>query len=93
MSYTTSSTPSPSDESCLVCHKALGEVGLRVINGETFCEEDAANVVSYGLIGAACKRQMELALHGMSHGGRDLGGLYGELTELFERYGLIQGSK
>ena len=64
-------------------------MALRVINGETFCEEDAANVITYGLTGAACKHQMDLALHAMSHKDRDLDGLYGELTNLFERYGLV----
>ena len=79
----------PLKESCLICGRRLGEVALRVVSGETFCEEDAANVITYGLIGAACKREMELALHSMAHKDRDLDGLYGELTDLFERYGLI----
>ncbi len=91
MSDTPSSTPL--NEACLLCRKTLGEVPLRLINGETFCEEDAANVITYGLIGAACKRQMDLALHAMSHRQRNLEGLYSELTDLFEKYRLIQGSE
>ncbi len=87
MSHTTSSTPS--NETCLLCRKPLGEVALRVIKGETFCEEDAANVNTYGLIGAACKRQMDLALHAISHQDANVEGLYTDLTDIFQKYGLI----
>ena len=87
MSDTTGSTPS--NDTCLLCRKSLGKVTLRVISGEIFCEEDAANVITYGLIGAACRRQMDLALHAMSHKDRDLDGLYTDLTGIFRKYGLI----
>ena len=83
-------TSTPHNESCLLCRKLLGEVGLRVINGETLCEEDAANVITYGLVGAACKRQMDLALHAIAHRDTNVDGLYEELTTLFEKYGLIE---
>ncbi len=83
----------PYNESCLLCSKPLGEVALRFIDGETFCEEDAANVITYGLIGAACKRQMALALHAMSHKDRDLDGLYTDLTVIFQKYGLIDSEE
>ena len=79
-----------SDEMCLICRNSLGEVALRIINGETFCEEDAAHVMTYGLIGAACKHQMELALHAIAHGQHNIDGLYEELTALFEKYKLIE---
>lgn len=88
MSDTTRSTPS--NESSLICRKPLGEVALRVINGETFCEQDTANVITYTLIGAACKRQMDIAIHAMSHRKRNLEGLYAELTNLFKKYGLVE---
>lgn len=88
MSDKTSATLS--NQVCLICRKPLGEVALRVINGETFCEQDAANVITYGLIGAACKRQMDLALHAMSHKDRNLDGLYSDLTDIFQKYGLIE---
>ncbi len=88
MSHTTSSTPP--NETCLICRKPLDEVVLRVINSETFCEEDAANVITYGLIGAACKRQMDLALHAIAHQNINIDGLYEELTNLFEKYRLIE---
>ncbi len=89
--FTMSDTPdsTPAEESCLLCRRPLGEVALRIIGGERFCEADAENVATYGLIGAACKRQMDLALHSMSHRDRNIDGLYQELTQLFERYGLI----
>ncbi len=77
-------------EACLICRKTLGEAVLCVIDGETFCREDAENVVRYGIIGAACKCQFELALHAMSHRQRNIDGLYEELTALFEKYGLIE---
>lgn len=76
-------------EACLICQRPLGEVALRVISGEKFCLEDGKNVITYGLIGAACKRQMELALHAMSHREVDIDDLYGEITDLFQKYGLI----
>ena len=88
MSDTTSSTPS--NETCLLCNKPLGEVALRVIKGEIFCEDDASNIIIYGLIGAACKHQMDLALHAIAHQDTNIDGLYAELTDLFEKYGLIQ---
>ncbi len=75
---------------CLICRGGIDDANLRVINDETFCEQDAANVITYGLIGAACKRQMETALHAIAHQDRDIDGLYEELTVLFERYGLIE---
>ena len=72
-------------EICLLCRRPLGEVALLYINGELFCKEDAENLRTYGLIGAACKHQMELALHAMSHRERDIDGLLVELSELFKR--------
>ena len=83
------SSPTP-DEACLLCRRTLGDAALRMINGEPFCEEDAEHVVTYGLIGAACKRQMDLALHAIAHGQRNIDGLYEELTALFEKYRLIE---
>ena len=77
-------------EICLLCRRPLGEVALSYINGELFCKEDVDNLRAYGLIGAACKRQMELALHAMSHKERDIEGLLGEMTQLFGKYGLTQ---
>ncbi len=76
-------------EACLICRRPLGEVALRVINKEKFCLEDGKNVITYGLIAAACKRQMELALHAMSHQDVNIDGLYVELSDLFVKYGLI----
>ena len=80
-------------EACFLCHRPLGEVALRYINGELFCEEDTANLATYGLIGAACKRQMELALHAMSHRDVNVDGLFDELTKLFEKYELISSPR
>ena len=76
-------------EICLLCRRPLGEVALLYINGELFCKEDAESLRTYGLIGAACKRQMELALHAMSHRDVNVDGLLDELTKLFEKYELI----
>ena len=87
---TTVETASAKPEICLLCRRPLGEVGLLYINGELFCKEDAENLRDYGLIGAACKRQMELALHAMSHKECEIDGLLGELSELFVKYGLIR---
>lgn len=82
-------TSDPSNETCLLCRKPVSVVSFRVINGETFCEEDAANIIIYGLIGAACKRQMDLALHAIAHQDTNIDGLYTELTGIFKKYGLI----
>ena len=76
-------------EICLLCRRPLGEVALLYINGELFCKEDAESLRTYGLIGAACKRQMDLALHAIAHLETNIDGLYAELTDLFEKYGLI----
>ena len=34
--------------------------------------DDTADLATYGLIGAACKRQMELALHVIAHQDTDI---------------------
>ena len=83
-------TTGTESEICFLCRRPLGEVALQYINGELFCKEDAENLRTYGLIGAACKRQMELALHAMSHQDVNIDNLYGELTKLFVKYGLIE---
>ena len=80
---TTADTAPTEREFCLLCRRPLGEVALRYINGELFCKEDAENLRTFGLIGAACKRQMELALHAISHQDRNIDGLLGELDALF----------
>ena len=76
-------------EICLFCRRPLGEVALRYINGELVCDDDTSDLATYGLIGAACRRQMELALHVIAHQETNIDDLYGELTDLFEKYGLI----
>ena len=83
-------TTGTESEICFLCRRPLGEVALRYISGELFCDEDAANLRAYGLIGAACKRQMKLALHAMAHKERDVDGLYRELTDLFTRHRLVE---
>ncbi len=74
---------------CFICRRLIDASATREIGGETFCDVDGESVKQFGLIGAACKRQMELAIHAMSHRDLPINGLYVELTELFERYGLI----
>lgn len=69
----------------MVRRRPLGEVALSYINGELFCKEDVENLRAYGLIGAACKRQMELALYAMSHKERDIDEFLGELSKMLKR--------
>ena len=78
-------TTGTESEICFLCRRPLGEVALRYINGELFCDEYAANLRAYGLIGAACKRQMELALHAMSHKERDIDGMPDRTARYRER--------